>query len=86
MTKEEMKNKISMELKNPVTQQGFEIICKHILELQKDKGELTDKIADLEKNVEQAKSIIKEMLPFMPKENIEGIYEIVTQSEDFIKE
>ena len=38
MTKEkidEMKNKISMELQNPITQQGFEIICKHLEELEK---------------------------------------------------
>lgn len=28
MTKDELKNKISMELKDPVLQQGFEIICK----------------------------------------------------------
>nr|DAG85810.1 MAG TPA: hypothetical protein [Caudoviricetes sp.] len=28
MTKDEMKNRISMALKDPVLQQGFEIICK----------------------------------------------------------
>ena len=28
---DEMKNKISLELKNPVTQQGFEIICKKLV-------------------------------------------------------
>ena len=52
---DEIKNKISMELQNPITQQGFEIICKHILELQKDKGVLTDKVADLEKQIEKMK-------------------------------
>ena len=31
---DEMKNKISLELKNPVTQQGFEIICKKLSELE----------------------------------------------------
>lgn len=34
MTIDEMKNKISMELKSPVTQQGFEIICKENAELK----------------------------------------------------
>jgi len=36
MTKDEMKNKISMELKNSITQQGFEIICKNLAELEKE--------------------------------------------------
>ena len=31
---DEMKNKISLELKNPVTQQGFEIICKKLSDLE----------------------------------------------------
>lgn len=34
MTKDEMKNKISMALKDPILQQGFEIICKDILKLE----------------------------------------------------
>ena len=33
MTKDEMKNRISMALKDPVLQQGFEIICKENAEL-----------------------------------------------------
>lgn len=34
MTKDEMKDKISMALKDPVLQQGFEIICKENAELK----------------------------------------------------
>lgn len=34
MTKDEMKDKISMALKEPVLQQGFEIICKENAELK----------------------------------------------------
>lgn len=34
MTKDEMKNKISMALKDSVLQQGFEIICKENAELK----------------------------------------------------
>ena len=30
MTKDEMKNRISMALKDPILQQGFEIICKNL--------------------------------------------------------
>ena len=35
MTKDEMKDKISMALKDPVLQQGFEIICKENSELRR---------------------------------------------------
>ena len=34
MTKDEMKNRISMALKDPILQQGFEIICKEIAQLK----------------------------------------------------
>ena len=34
MTKDEMKDKISMALKDPILQQGFEIICKNLAELE----------------------------------------------------
>ena len=40
MTKDEMKDKISMALKDPVLQQGFEIICKNLTELEKENAEL----------------------------------------------
>ena len=38
MTKEEIKNKISMALKDPILQQGFECICKEIAELDCQKN------------------------------------------------
>ena len=34
MTKDEMKDKISMALKDPILQQGFEVICKENAELK----------------------------------------------------
>lgn len=34
--KDEMKNRISLALKDPILQQGFEIICKEIVELKAD--------------------------------------------------
>ena len=40
MTKDEMKNKISMALKDPILQQGFDIICKNLAELEKENAEL----------------------------------------------
>jgi len=40
MTKDEMKNKISMALKDPILQQGFEIICKNLSELEEQIEEM----------------------------------------------
>lgn len=40
MTKDEMKNRISMALKNSTLQQGFEIICKNLAELEKENAGL----------------------------------------------
>ena len=34
----------------------------------------------------KANEIIKEMLSILPKENIEGIYEIIEEAEEFLKE
>lgn len=34
----------------------------------------------------KAKAIIKEMLSVLPKENIEGIYEIAEEAEEFLRE
>ena len=47
MTKDEIKNRISMALKDPVLQQGFEIICKNLAELEKENAELQEKISIL---------------------------------------
>jgi len=63
MTKDEMKNRISLALKDPILQQGFEVICKDLADLEKQLAisehdrehndyELTEvykKITDLEK-------------------------------------
>ena len=45
MTEDEMKNRISLALKDPILQQGFEIICKENAEL-KEKLEITDLALD----------------------------------------
>lgn len=48
MTKDEMKNRISMALKDPILQQGFEIICKENIQLTKAKEIIQDLIDSLE--------------------------------------
>ena len=49
MNIDEMKNRISMALKDPILQQGFEIICKENAELKKDRDYFSDA---LDKQVE----------------------------------
>ena len=102
--KDEMKDKISMALKDPVLQQGFEIICKNLAELEKEKCELLGIIQGKDKVIQElkkelnsmmvsknpqlakAKELIQEMLSILPKENIEGIYEITEEAEHFLRE
>ena len=79
MTKDEMKDKISMALKDPVLQQGFEIICKNLAELEKENAELKDKLEiliavgntctkGLNKQLTKAKEIIKKFSEFVNNE------------------
>lgn len=72
MTKDEMKDKISMALKDPILQMGFEVICSKLSRLEKENAEL--------------KAIIKDLLSVLPKENIEGVYEVTEEAEEFLKE
>lgn len=54
MTKDEIKNRISMALKDPVLQQGFEIICKENVELEKEleeNGALKIEVESLKKRL-----------------------------------
>ena len=138
--KNEMKNRISMALEDPILQQGFEIICKNLAELEKENAKLKSEcrtcvytdtpcirsdysskngVCDHYKNVfeenanlklklevleeqvpwkdikcksevigklSKAKEIIKDLLQVLPKENIEGIYEVTTEAEQFLRE
>ena len=42
MSKDEMKNRLSMALKDPILQQGFEIICKENSELKGEASSVLD--------------------------------------------
>ena len=53
--KDEMKDKISMALKDPILQQGFEIICKNLAELEKEKCELLGIIQGKDKVIQELK-------------------------------
>lgn len=82
MTKNEMKNKISMALKDPILQQGFEIICKNLTELEKENAEMKARLnainlltPELEKHSKENKKQLtkaKEILKkFLDSKNIE---------------
>ena len=57
--KDEIKDKISIALKDPILQQGFEVICKENVELEKQNAELKDKLS---KQLNKAKEIIKDYM------------------------
>ena len=65
--KDEMKNKISMAIKDPILQQGFEVICKENEQLRADyekqkeiNKELVDDIAELHKRIRELETQIKQ--------------------------
>ena len=63
MTKDEMKNRISMALEDPVLQQGFEIICNENAER---KGEAVKS----QKRLTKAKEIIKDFMTVVKSSHI----------------
>lgn len=95
MTKDEMKNRISLALKDPILQQGFELICKENAELKlkveglegqtpwkdiKDKSEVLGKLS-------KAKEIIKGLLNSCFGYNSKTVnYEVKAKAEQFLKE
>lgn len=58
MTKDEIKNRISMALKDLVLQQGFEIICKENAKL---KGEVDEQLAETQKRIEELEQQVEKM-------------------------
>ena len=102
MSKEDMMNKISFALKDPILQMGFEVICSKLSRLEKENAELKEQCsiladcntchsscknenAEMKEQLTKAKELIKEMLSILPKENIEGIYEITEEAEQFLR-
>lgn len=95
MTKDEIKNRISMALKDPVLQQGFEIICKENTELKGEadsvlnnwcKGD--DHCPHLKKRDEQltkAKEIIRAYMLYCKSET-HKYKEAEKQAEQFLRE
>ena len=47
MSKDGMKDKISMALKDPILQMGFEVICSKLSRLEKENAELKEQIEQM---------------------------------------
>ena len=66
-TKDEMKNRISMALKDPILQQGFEIICREIADLENENAELKVQVEKLQnENKEIRKQEVIDMYSRFP--------------------
>ena len=94
MTKDEMKDRISMALKDPILQQGFEIICKENAELEKENAELKDKLEvliavgntctkGLNKQLTKAKEILRK---FLDAKSIEETCVAESEADKFLME
>lgn len=87
MTRDEMKDRISMALKAPVLQQGFEIICKENEELKEKVGKyqigMFDEIEKRDKQLTKAKELLRK---FLEAKSIEETCIIESEAEQFLKE
>lgn len=88
--KDELKNRISFALKDPMLQQGFEIICKENAELKKRNGDLAGQKASLERWFGEAKEIIKDLLSLKASvssaEDVIKRFSVRERAEKFLKE
>jgi predicted nuclease with TOPRIM domain len=74
MTKDELKDRISMALKDPILQQGFEIICRENDELEKENEifKKANKIIAHQRDDRDADiSILEERIEELEEENAE---------------
>lgn len=60
MTIDEMKNKISMKLGGTDTQLGFEVICKKLMQLEKENTELKTQISKYEETIDIEQDLNKD--------------------------
>ena len=95
--KDKMKDKISMALKDPILQMGFEVICSKLSRLEKENAELKEKAVKARKRLTKAKEIIKDFMTVVksshttvcgvPEENCTiNVLKLNEEAEQFIKE
>lgn len=83
MSKDEIKNRISMALKDPVLQQGFEIICKENTGLKKRDEQLT-KAKEIIKKFSEFVNDEVELDPTHPQEYTDLWIELCEKAEQFL--
>ena len=90
--KDEMKNRISLALKDPILQQGFEIICKENAELEKEnealkgrmslhEGLLWNDLQKLEKENAELKNLMRSEHEIEARKNNRLISRLTTAKE-----
>lgn len=70
MTKDEIKNRISLALKDPVLQQGFEIICKENAKAKEIIKNLINSLIVIDGEEIRELSVVKEAERLLNSENI----------------
>ena len=85
MTKDEIKSRISMALKDPILQQGFEVICKENTDLKKQDEQLT-KAKEIIKKFSEFVNNEVELDPTHPQEYTDLWIELCEKAEQFLNE
>lgn len=88
-----MKNKISLALKDPILQQGFEIICKENTDLKNRNQELLESCEGatmMYKDLQNAKEIIKKLCNCIrtlnnPNTELTNVDSFLEDAENFVK-
>ena len=90
MTKDEMKDKISMALNAKSSSCSYNIEGFTGIEVNgvrfSNIGEMLCYMNKQRTQLIKAKEIMREILSILPKENIEGVYEITEEAEEFLRE
>lgn len=88
MNKDELKNRISMSLKDPILHQGFEVICKENAELKIRLNAINLLIPELERSLklrrqqlDRAKEIIRNLIDSLIAVDGEQVRELKTVKE-----
>lgn len=92
MDKDEIKNRISLALKDYILQQGFECICKEIADLKTYNEKLLNgdiekhnKIAELEAKIEKMKLCLSKWYEYENERDVQiNVDELLTETQQLI--
>ena len=80
---EDIMNRISFALKDPVLQMGFEVICSKLAELEKEKCELLGIIQGKDKVIQELKKELNSML-VSKNQQLAKAKEIIKKFSEFV--